>query len=281
MSSNLSVPTINRWLRSAANQLKKAGIGSGDLDALILLEDELGVDRAQLLAAGDRPISYSRYLALQTRLRRRVKHEPLAYVRGKTEFYGRQFLVDERVLEPRPESETMISLLLAAARPLTVAQKRQLIVVDVGTGSGALAITAKLEVPHWEVSGTDIDRACLMVARRNARRLGAKVRFGGGDLLAAVQEADIILANLPYVPDGWQINQAAGWEPRTAIFGGGDGLDIYRRLFGQFQALRRHPRLIFTETLPPQHPALAAVAQKHGFRLRHCEDFIQCFEPAP
>jgi len=153
--------------------------------------------------------------------------------------------------------------------------------VDVGTGSGALAITAKLEIPGAEVIATDIDPNCLKVAHQNAKTLGTKIKFLEGNLLepltAKGYELTAILANLPYVPDRWKINEAAAMEPRIAIFGGQDGLDIYRRLFEQIKKLPWRPKYVFTESLPPQHKELAKIAKSASFKLAKTQDFIQVF----
>lgn len=265
------------WLRLATRRLEKAGVGTARLDALVLLEDCLNKNRAHLLAHPRLKLTFEQIRWLDRRVSRRANHEPLAYICGKTEFYGREFYIDHRVLEPRPESETMIDMLksLAAREPLTI--------IDVGTGSGALAITAKLEIPIAQVLAVDIDKKCLEVARKNARKLSAEIEFFRDDLLAPIPLASlasnyVVLANLPYIPDSFTINQAAMNEPRTAIFGGVDGLDIYRRLFEQINYSKARPKIIFTESLPPQHKKLAKIASTSDYKLAITDDFIQQFE---
>ncbi|HSX44539.1 MAG TPA: HemK/PrmC family methyltransferase [Candidatus Saccharimonadales bacterium] len=253
------------WLAEATKKLEKAGIGTARLDCLVLLEDVLDKDRAYLLAHSDIELSEPTLKKLNRQIIRRVKHEPLAYIRGKTEFYGREFCIDHRVLEPRPESETMIELL----KKLKLGNQT---IADIGTGSGALAITVKLEFPKVKVVAGDIDKDCLVVAKRNARLLQAKVEFYQGDLLKPLPMVNIILANLPYVPNNHTINQAARHEPNIAIFGGPDGLDIYRQMFAQ---IHQKPSYILTESLPPQHQKLAQIAKRHGFIQKLEEDFIQ------
>jgi release factor glutamine methyltransferase len=267
----------DEWLAGNTRKLSEAGIASARLDCLILLEDATGKDRSWLLAHPEHVLDDAVVAQLDEKVARRVTHVPLAYIRQRTEFYGRTFFVDERVLEPRPESETMISLLKTL--PLTEHPK----IADVGTGSGALAISAKLELPAAFVYATDIDPACLAVARKNAEDLRADVKFFEADLLRVVSGTpqatpDAILANLPYVPDEWHINQAAMSEPRIAIFGGPDGLDLYRRLFWYIQEKSIPITYVLTEALPPQHEALAAITTEAGFRLAEQQDFIQVFE---
>lgn len=257
------------YVRQATARLTKDGIASARLDSLILLEDATGKDRAWLLAHPEFVLPDHIIDELNNKITRRSQHVPLAYIRGRSEFFGRTFYVDERVLEPRPETETMVELLLALPLP------KQPVIVDIGTGSGALAITAKLELPQADVYGIDIDPNCLEVASRNSQTLSAKVRFLQADLLAGDNlpaPIDIVLANLPYVPDDFHINLAAGHEPRLAIFGGPDGLELYRRLFDGLAA-----PYVLAEALPPQHEALATIAAKAGYEQVSQQDFIQVF----
>ena len=265
---------IGEWLKTATKRLTAAGIGSAQLDALIMMEDELGKTRAHLLAHPEIELSPASQKVLESKLKRRLRHEPMAYIRGFSEFYGRRFTINKDVLEPRPESETMIELLVKLNLPDSA------LIADIGTGSGALAITVKLQQPTARVVATEIDPKALKVATKNATDLGAKIDFFEGNLLEPIKhQPNAILANLPYVPDKWQINEAAAMEPRIAIFGGNDGLDLYRQMFGQLKALDWRPKFIFTECLPPQHEALAKIASQHSFEPTQSHDFIQVFEP--
>jgi release factor glutamine methyltransferase len=270
--------TVGEFLASTIALLSRAGIATGRLDALVLLEDVLGRDRAQLLAHLEIVLTHTQQVALARFIQRRAEHEPLAYIRQKTEFYGRVFYVNHRVLEPRPESETMIDILQH------IATNTAPTVVDVGTGSGALAITAKLELPGSEVIAIDIDENCLAVAARNADRLHAPIKLIKSDLLDAVPakvlKHAILLCNLPYVPDSFQINPAAMREPRLAIFGGPDGLNLYRQLFAYIKSANNKPAYVLTEAMPPQHDELNSIALGAGFVLARSQDFIQCFKMA-
>jgi len=266
--------TIENWLKSAETKLKQAGIGTARLDALVLAEDATGHDRTHLLSHPELSVRGPASHKLDAQIRRRMNHEPLAYIRGKTEFYGREFLVDKRVLQPRPESETMIDLLKTVVRgPASHT------VVDIGTGSGALAITAKLEIPGAKVIATDIDPGCLVVAKSNAKKHSVDITFLETDLLDSIESLKdlILIANLPYVPDDFQINSAARQEPRLAIFGGSDGLDLYRHLFNQIDTKKLGVNWLLTESMPPEHAKLAELAKKHGFNLQQTDDFIQLF----
>ncbi|MBI4033456.1 peptide chain release factor N(5)-glutamine methyltransferase [Candidatus Saccharibacteria bacterium] len=268
--------TVGDFLQKSERELKTAGIGSARLDILILLEDALGKDRSWLLAHPKTPLQSATLQRLKKNLRRRGKHQPLAYIRGFTEFYGRRFKVNRHVLEPRPESETMIDLL----KQITKIQnsKFKIQIADVGTGSGALGITAALELHNHSVDLYDIDASALAVAKHNCALHELRLRTVKRDLLRNSHKAyDVILANLPYVPDHWQVNKAALMEPKLAIFGGKDGLDVYRRLFEQLTHFSWRPKYILTESLPPQHQKLAHIAQKAGLKEHREQDFIQVF----
>lgn len=261
------------WLKEAARRLVAVGVPSARLDSLVFLEDCVGKDRAYLLAHPELELSREQLNKLNKKIKRRLKHEPLAYIRGFTEFYGRRFKINKRVLEPRPESETMIDLLKTLKLP------KALLIADIGTGSGALGITAKLEIPEAQVDLYDIDSACLAVARHNCALHELQLQTLKRDLLSRpAKNYELILANLPYVPDTWKINQAAAQEPKIAIFGGPDGLDLYRRLFGQISTLTARPKYVLTEALPPQHKKLTAIAKAAGYNLSKGQDFISVFK---
>jgi len=286
---------IDSWLQQATQDLSSAGIETARLDALVLLEDAAGKDRTHLLAHPELELSSEQQNVLAGWLKRRAAHEPLAYIRGKTEFYGRTFAVSPAVLEPRPESETMIELLLqyASQRPqkgpqasgnppdaltplLPIGTVR---IADVGTGSGALGITAKLELPEATVELLEIDPSAIEVAKMNVINHTTSISVIESDLLAqSSQNYDVLLCNLPYVPDGHAINTAATHEPALAIFGGPDGLDLYRKLFEQIDNLQNKPLLILTESLPEQHEALRLIAAESGYTQDTEVDFIQAFK---
>jgi release factor glutamine methyltransferase len=267
---------VKDWLRAAEAKLVQAGIGTARLDVLVLLEDVTAVDRARLLAEPDQELSPASLAKLQKLLNRRAEHEPLAYVRGWTEFYGRKFVITPAVLEPRPESETMIDLLKSL--PNLPAKPK---IADVGAGSGALGITAKLELPEAVIELLEIDLNAVKVAKINVDKLTPGVATFKSNLLGDTDtDFDVLLCNLPYVPDEHQINGSAMREPKIAIFGGPDGLNLYRKLFEQVQKRVKQPLYILTEALPPQHPDLAKIATTHGYHLQQTDDFIQLFAKA-
>jgi release factor glutamine methyltransferase len=269
MNTNLSVAT---WLKRTQNLFTESGVGTARLDALVLLEDCTGKDRSYLLTHPESILTNKQTTILDNQVARRSKHEPLAYIRGHTEFYGREFIITSAVLEPRPESETMIELLKSLP-----GLRRTMHIADVGTGSGALGITAALET-GCTVELLEIDDSAIKVARKNVKKFATSIFVIKSDLLSNTpKKYDILLCNLPYVPSNFHINSAALNEPKIAIFGGLDGLDVYRRLFTQLQAIARKPSYILTEALPPQHTKLAQIAHAGGFKLLKAEDFIQVF----
>jgi release factor glutamine methyltransferase len=270
-----SSPATSEWLANATSLLLKAGVSTARLDCLVLLEDCLNKNRAQLLAHPELPLTSAQLAVLDAQIERRAHHVPLAYLRGKTEFYGRDFIINEDVLEPRPESETMIDLFLQLFKSQRTPDLK---VLDIGTGSGALGITAALEAGLKTVSLSDIDAKALAVAKQNAKALNQSAQLFQNDLFYFNNaDFDVLLCNLPYVPDSFQINTAALHEPRLAIFGGPDGLDLYRTLFAQAEAATQKPRHILTESMPPQHEELTAIAIAHGYRIQVEADFIQLF----
>ncbi|MGF7228978.1 MAG: N5-glutamine methyltransferase family protein [Candidatus Saccharibacteria bacterium] len=265
--------TVHEFLTAATTSLQEAGVETARLDCLVLLEDALGMDRAHLLAHPELILGGGQEAHLHTQIAQRSTHLPLAYIRGHVLFYGRDFMVNEHVLVPRPETETIIELLKSLSLPASAR------IADIGTGSGCIGITTALELPGSNVDLYDIDETALQVARQNIVRLHAtNTHSYQSDLLARVnQPYDILVTNLPYVADYYPINQAAAFEPSLALFSGADGLDHYRTFWLQTGALAQKPKYILTESLPSQHHALALLARNAGYILEKTDDFIQLF----
>ncbi|HKR82165.1 MAG TPA: HemK/PrmC family methyltransferase [Candidatus Saccharimonadales bacterium] len=261
--------TVQAFLASATQQLKSAGIATARLDCLVLLEDELQANRSLLLAHPDQKIASLPLLKLNKKIAQRAQHMPLAYIRSKAYFYGRGFFVNHHVLVPRPESEALISLLKKLPLPMQPA------IADIGCGSGILGITATLEtegIAHFY----DIDRQALAVAKRNARAFGLRGQYYQQNLLEhSWGTYDVVLANLPYVPDAYHINNAARHEPKIALFAGGDGMDLYRQFWQDIAANK--PLHVITESFPFQHTENQTLAQKAGYSLQAADGFAQCF----
>jgi release factor glutamine methyltransferase len=285
--------TITEWIKKSVAILEKESLTTALLDVEVLVADELGKDRSWVLANPDYELNSSALKKLNTKVKRRTAHEPIAYIRGKQEFYRREFYVSPDTLTPRPETETMIEMLLHAVNSKQLTVDSSLQIIDIGTGSGCIIITAALELtatsnlsPTTSYLGLDISEKALKIAKKNAKNLGADVKFQKYDLLTDTlplepANCNLITANLPYVPADFKINLAASHEPKIAIYGGKDGLDLYRKLFLQISKIR-DPRSkilsVFTESLPSQHNELENIAKKAGYKLKSTQDLIQLFE---
>lgn len=265
--------TIELWLSENIKKLKQAEIESARLDCLLILGDVLRKNREWLLAHDDTEISSSHLLMLNTKVAQRLTHKPLAYIRNTQEFYGRNFYLDENVLIPRPESESIINLLLSAKYELTTT------VIDIGTGSGCLAVTTKLELPDTKVVACDISDNALKIAKRNAKNLHANIDFVKSDLLTSIPDlqSSIFLANLPYVPTNLITSPEITHEPTQALFSGTDGLDMYREFWQQVAKLPSKPHAIITESLETQHRAMQEYARQSGYILASTEVLAQEF----
>ncbi len=219
-----SAGTAAEALSSARAALAAAGVGEPGLDASLLLAAATGIDGAALIARPETPIEPAAARRFGVLLRRRLQREPLAYVLGRKGFRRIELEVDARALIPRPETELLVELALEL-EPRSV--------LEVGTGSGAIALALADELPGVEVLATDTSPAALDLARANAARLGLadRVRFHAGSLPAPPRRFDLVLANLPYVTEAeWATlaPEITRWEPREALVAGSDGLAAIR-----------------------------------------------------
>lgn len=216
----------------------------------LLVKFYLNMNRSQLFASLQDDISEEILAAVEKAVRQHAAGQPVQYIIGSEEFYGRTFFVNEEVLIPRPETEELVYHTLRKIKAIFPPEK-QLDLIDVGTGSGAIAITMKCEEPRLQVTATDIASTSLEVAKRNAEALGADVTFVQADLLrpfiAANQRFDVLLSNPPYIPDGDRMEMSevvTEHEPHRALFAGVDGLDFYRRFMEELPQVMRTPSLI-------------------------------------
>lgn len=233
-----------------------AGIPTALLDAEIILAHTLRKSRTYLHAHGDEVIEPRRLEIANARLDLRKDRVPVAYIIGHKEFYGRTFKVTPSVLIPRPESEAIIDMLKNhwGEKPGKL--------IDVGTGSGCLGITAKLELP-FDVTLSDINRHALTVAEENATALHADVALVQSNLLEQVTGVfDVILANLPYVDTTWERSPETNHEPAEALLADDNGLALIKRLIDQTDLRLKRGGLLLLEADPEQHEAIAAYAQK-------------------
>jgi release factor glutamine methyltransferase len=217
--------TVGGAVRAATARLAKAGSDTPRLDAELLLAEVLGCDRGALVMGARDQLSTAAAESFAALLARRAAREPIAYILGRKEFRGITLAVDHLVLIPRPETELLVEVGLTLPGGAAV--------VDVGTGSGAVALALKDERPDLRVVGTDISADALSVARENAARLRLDVSFVQADLLDEGRY-DAVLANLPYVAEGdlRLAPEVAQYEPELALYGGRDGLALLQRLVG-------------------------------------------------
>lgn len=279
---NIAAKTVGEYLKSATETLTDNSVPTARLDTLILMEFILGVDRTKILANPDQTITKHQLNLLNRAIAKRSKHVPITYITHSAEFYGRTFYVDSHVLQPRPETESMIDLFKSLVVSERSFKKRllptnEIRVADIGTGSGAIGITAKLEIANIQVDLIDIDRKALNVAKNNVVLHTIPANIILADLLPKNNNNyDILLCNLPYIPDDFHINLDAGHEPSIAIFGGKDGLNVYRKLFKIVNNIQRKPLYILTEALPSSHLELMSLAAI-DYELIATEDFIQLY----
>ena len=266
--------TIDTWLSMATERLQSAEIPSARLDAEVILAHTLHKSRTYLHAHGDDTIDSRSLEILDARLGLRSDRVPVAYIIGHKEFYGRQFKVTTATLIPRPESETAIELLneLIPANASLFKETKRLI--DVGTGSGCLGITAKLEHPELQVYLSDVSRAALNVAQRNASHLKADVEIIKSDLLNDFPfKVDYIIANLPYVDEDWERSPETNHEPASALFASRGGLSLIYKLLAQAPQSLRPGGYMLIEADPEQHAAIKTEAASRGLSHVKTSDY--------
>ncbi len=254
--------TVADALRAASAELEAVG-GTGRLDATLLLEHATGATRETFLTGGARALSASEAAAFRDGVAQRLRGVPIAYIVGNAGFYGRTFAVDERVLIPRPETEHVVEAAIADARGRGARR-----IADIGTGSGAIAISLAAELPDAWVFGSDVSREAIRLARHNAAKNNVfqSCTFVHGDLAAPLVRfapLDTIVANLPYIPTA-EIPRSpdpVSYEPLVALDGGGDGLDLYRRLIAQVPVVAAPDASVFFEAAPGTIEPLAALVE--------------------
>ena len=232
-------PTLRMSMRNGSRLLGLAAVENARLDAEVLLRHVIGIDKAQLYLRIDEAINAEAEQQFWELLQRRARREPLAYITGQKEFWSLDFSVTPDVLIPRPETELLVDAVLERMRQRLKSRAK---IIDLGTGSGAIAVCLAKKLPEAQISAVDISSAALRVARANAERHGVadRIRFLHGDLFAPLAEErerfDLIVANPPYIRSGDVAKlepEIREWEPIAALDGGRDGLDLYRRIASQ------------------------------------------------
>lgn len=263
--------TISFWLKNAAKSLKDAGIASARLDAELILANTLRKNRTYLHAHLDEEIDPRRVDIANARLDLRLDRVPMAYILGYKEFYGRKFTVSPAVLVPRPESEDMISLFLDA----TAGEIEQKVLIDVGTGSGCLGVTAALERTNISVILSDISKDALRIAEKNADEYHARVKIQQQSLLnGQLEPVDYIFANLPYVDKDWEVSPELQYEPKIALFTEDGGLKLILELIQQAPRCLTPNGQLFIEADPTQHERIIQAADRQNFKLATIQRYI-------
>lgn len=265
--------TVLELIRLAAGYLAEKGVATARLDAEVLLGHVLGLDRVALYVQFDRPLTADEVTAYRRAVARRGRREPVAQIIGSKEFFSLDFLVTRDVLTPRPETELLVEVGLRFLQERAAAGAPQRI-LDVGTGSGVLAVTLAKHLPAAQVWATDVSSAALEVAAANARRHGVaeRIRFAQGEWTAPAAVAapfDLIVSNPPYIP-GRDIEGLAPevreYEPRLALDGGADGLDAYRALLPEALQVAAPGGLVAVEVGDGQADAVERIGVAAGLR---------------
>jgi release factor glutamine methyltransferase len=261
--------TIGAVVKWATEDFRARGIESPRLDAELIVAHALGTTRVQIVIDAARPHAPLELERLRALVKRRRAREPVAYLLGEREFYGRPFRVDARVLVPRPETETLVEVALARSALRSMSMRA----LDVCTGSGCVAITLARQRPTSFVRGVDISNGAVAVARDNAQRLGAyNVAFIVSDLFASLDARlrfDLITANPPYVPTAEVAtldSDVRDFEPRVAIDGGDDGLVLVRRIVSEAPARLAQAGTLAVEVHAGQAPDVVELFRRGGFR---------------
>jgi release factor glutamine methyltransferase len=259
--------TVLEVLQSTTGYLQKRNIDSPRLNAEHLLAHVLGRKRIDLYLEFERQLLESELTPLRELVRRRGAGEPLQHLLGTVEFCGRIFRCDKRALVPRPETEQLVELLISRFKSEIACSR----VVDVGTGSGVIALTLVAEFPKAEIVGVDISEDALMLARENAERLGLadRVRFLRSNLLKNVQPGfDLIVANLPYVSTEGRHNLSREvlHDPEVALFAGARGDELVRQLIAEAPSWLRPGGILAMEIGIAQNEALMAAFKEKNYR---------------
>lgn len=278
----MAAPTLVDVIRLSTRFLSERGSESPRLDAELLTAHSLGMRRIDLYLQHDRPLAEAELEPVRALLRRRAAGEPVAYLVGEREFYGRPFRVTPDVLIPRPETETLVERTLRWARSTAGAAGEGLRLADAGTGSGCIACTLAAELGDARVAAGDVSAAAVAVASENAARLGVgdRVTVARGSWaapLGPLAPFDALVSNPPYVTTGEMdglMREVRDHEPRLALEAGADGLDAYRALLRDCLPLVRPGGYLALEIDPRRRDAVSALVEegRPGSRVTVVDD---------
>jgi len=274
MNTNYSL-TINDWLSKSEKILKANKINSSRLDCLILLEFVLNKSRVHVLSETNQKLDNKDIIKLDKCIHLRKNHLPIAYITNSIDFFRRNFYINQNVLIPRPETEEIIS------QALKLNLSNVMNIADIGCGSGCIGITLALELPEKNVDLYDIDDQAIGVAVKNCSNHNLKLNTYKSDLLLNMKsDYDLIVCNLPYVPNNLDVSDEVKSEPKIAVFSGHDGMKLYRIFWRQINILNFKPKHIITESLISQHDLMNQLAINSGYKLVSINNLIQTFSLA-
>lgn len=262
---------IQEALKAAQDVLAAANVNSIRLDSELLLCHVLEKDRSWLLAHNQDELTAGQHTTYQALITQRTEHVPVVHLTNKREFYGIELYINDTVLTPRVETEQMVELAIEHA-------PQDGTLIDVGTGSGAIAIAIATHRPDLEVWATEHSPEALAVARKNISANKLDITLEQADLFDGIKHSfDTIVCNLPYLADDADLMPEVRKEPGIALFGGADGLDVYRRFLSQLPSHLNPGGMLFTECDPWQQTALIAEAEAIGLEPIHEGYFILGF----
>ena len=263
---------LTKYLTETANKLKENPHSSANIEARLLISYILQIDINQLFLKDDLDLTIDQKNQLKKLIKRRVNGEPMAYILGRREFYGNDFIIDKNVLDPRCDSEAIIELIKEQYQNQSL---QSLKLIELGIGSGCLIISILMEFKMWMGIGVDISKKAIIIAKKNCQKfnLTTKLKIINGDLFSKIklnEKFDIIISNPPYIPSA-EIknlqNEVAIFEPKIALDGGLDGLDFYRNIANKSSQFLEKNGSIFLEIGYNQEESVIKIFNIHNFYL--------------
>ena len=263
---------LTKYLTETANKLKENPHSSANIEARLLISYILQIDINQLFLNDDLDLTIDQKNQLKKLIKRRVNGEPMAYILGRREFYGNDFIIDKNVLDPRCDSEAMIELIKEQYQNQSL---QSLKLIELGIGSGCLIISILMEFKMWMGIGVDISKKAIIIAKKNCQKfdLTTRLKIINGDLFSKIklnEKFDIIISNPPYIPSA-EIknlqNEVAIFEPKIALDGGLDGLDFYRNIANKSSQFLEKNGSIFLEIGYDQEESVIKIFNIHNFYL--------------
>ena len=261
---------LTKYLTETANKLKENPHSSANIEARLLISYILQIDINQLFLKDDLDLTIDQKNQLKKLIKRRANGEPMAYILGRREFYGNDFIIDKNVLDPRCDSEAMIELIKEQYQNQSL---QSLKLIELGIGSGCLIISILMEFKMWMGIGVDISKKAIIIAKKNCQKfdLTTRLKIINGDLFSKIklnEKFDIIISNPPYIPSA-EIknlqNEVAIFEPKIALDGGLDGLDFYRNIANKSSQFLEKNGSIFLEIGYDQEESVIKIFNIHNF----------------